>query len=355
MPEEPTVSVCIPTYCRPELLRRAIKSVLDNGFDDFEIAISDDNGYKSDDVSNLVKEFADPRIRYFKHEKSNLQDNYSNAIGLARARYVFKLDDDDEIIPGFLQKTVDFLDNHPGCTVVYTGYQIVAPDGSHKERVDCDFFLNREEADGFEYGSAMLLNRKRPNNHKNAGVFRKQVAKDIDYYYKLQDDIWFSIGLASKGNVGYIPDVLFRYINHEITERVTDTVDILSRSIYSVQNLFEMPAIRNDERWLSIEAKAKRRMFFVLPVWKTGRALKKNGFRRGLKYATVVARRHPEVSKNVLFWPTIVLLGLIPKRAYFKLVGFYINHKTPKVIANAMIDVLRSPLSQFKRTRGSPK
>ncbi|GAI81486.1 unnamed protein product, partial [marine sediment metagenome] len=69
------VSVIIPTYKRNRTLERAIQSVLNQSFDDFEIIIVDDNDETSEYRKlneNLMKNFQNnDKIIYLKH-KTNL-------------------------------------------------------------------------------------------------------------------------------------------------------------------------------------------------------------------------------------------------------------------------------------------
>ncbi len=64
----PTVSVIIPTYNRANLVSRAIKSVLNQTYQDFEIIVVDD--CSEDNTEEIVKSFNDSRIRYIKHKKT---------------------------------------------------------------------------------------------------------------------------------------------------------------------------------------------------------------------------------------------------------------------------------------------
>ena len=62
----PLVSVIIPTYNRPDFVGKAIQSVLNQMFQDFEILVVDD-GTKVR-AKKVVEAFKDPRIRYIIHE-----------------------------------------------------------------------------------------------------------------------------------------------------------------------------------------------------------------------------------------------------------------------------------------------
>ncbi len=66
----PTVSVIIPTYNRPDLVKKAIQSVLAQTYKDFEIIVVDDGVEKR--AEEAVKSFADQRIRYIdKRDRRN--------------------------------------------------------------------------------------------------------------------------------------------------------------------------------------------------------------------------------------------------------------------------------------------
>ncbi|TLY35205.1 MAG: glycosyltransferase family 2 protein, partial [Nitrospirae bacterium] len=100
----PTMSVCIPTRNRMEMLREAIESVLVQTFDDFELIISDNAS--TDRTEDVVGAFHDGRIRYVKLERDvGAIGNFNHCLGMARGRYVCILNDDDWMLPeNLLQK-----------------------------------------------------------------------------------------------------------------------------------------------------------------------------------------------------------------------------------------------------------
>lgn len=94
----PTVSVIIPTYNRSGFIARAIKSVLDQTYQDFEIIIVDD--CSTDNTEEVLNSFKDHRIRYIKL-KANGGAQAARNVGIksASGKYVTFLDSDDAWMP----------------------------------------------------------------------------------------------------------------------------------------------------------------------------------------------------------------------------------------------------------------
>ena len=120
--KNPTVSVIIPTYNRVHLIRRAIQSVLNQTYQDFEVIIVDDGS--TDNTEEVVKSFNDPRIRYIRHEKNKGAATARNTgIKAARGKFIAFQDSDDEWLPEKLEKQMKVFENTPAKVgVVYTGF-----------------------------------------------------------------------------------------------------------------------------------------------------------------------------------------------------------------------------------------
>jgi len=105
--KNPTVSVIIPTYNRAHLIGRAIQSVLNQTFQDFEIIIIDDSS--TDNTDDIIKEFQkkDERIKYIKHNKNKGGSAARNTgIKIAKGEYIAFLDSDDEWLPKKIEKQI---------------------------------------------------------------------------------------------------------------------------------------------------------------------------------------------------------------------------------------------------------
>jgi len=122
MKKNPTVSVIIPTYNRAHLIGRAIQSVLNQTYQNFEIIVVDDGS--TDNTEGLIKKCQkqNKRIRYIKHGKNKGGATARNTgIKFATGKYIAFQDSDDEWLPEKLEKQMRvFRDVSEEVGIVYT-------------------------------------------------------------------------------------------------------------------------------------------------------------------------------------------------------------------------------------------
>jgi glycosyltransferase involved in cell wall biosynthesis len=122
--KDPIVSVIIPTYNRAYLIERAIQSVLNQTYHNFEIIIVDDGS--TDNTEEVIKKFLkyDKRINYIKYEKNKGGSAARNTgIKAARGEYIAFQDSDDEWFSEKLEKQMRVFENVSSeVGVVYTGF-----------------------------------------------------------------------------------------------------------------------------------------------------------------------------------------------------------------------------------------
>lgn len=103
MENEVLISVVIPAYNRLDELRRALRSVLSQTFQRFEVIVVDDGSEM--DIKSLCESFGDERILYIRnavHTNANVARN--RGIYAARGEYIAMLDSDDEFCPEHLTR-----------------------------------------------------------------------------------------------------------------------------------------------------------------------------------------------------------------------------------------------------------
>jgi glycosyltransferase involved in cell wall biosynthesis len=118
----PLISVVIPTRNRHVLLKRAVKSVLEQTLGDLEILIVDDAS--TDQTHSIVKRNNDERIKYFLlKNKSGGSKARNTGIENSQGKYIAFLDDDDEWLPEKLKKQMEYFYKTNDIGICYTGRQ----------------------------------------------------------------------------------------------------------------------------------------------------------------------------------------------------------------------------------------
>jgi glycosyltransferase involved in cell wall biosynthesis len=119
---EISLSVIIPTYNRAQMVGRAIRSVLDQTYQDFEIVVVDDGS--KDNTEEVVRSFNDKRVRYIKHERNEgVAAARNTGIKATRSKYIAFQDSDDEWLPEKLEKQMaGFRTASSNIGVVYTAF-----------------------------------------------------------------------------------------------------------------------------------------------------------------------------------------------------------------------------------------
>ena len=119
------VSVIITTHNRCNLLERAIQSVLNQIYKDFELIVVADGC--TDGTDSLMKKYeSEKRIQYI-HYSPAKGGNYARNKGVqnSRGEFIAFLDDDDEWLPEKLELQVAKIREDPECVLVYTGIRVV--------------------------------------------------------------------------------------------------------------------------------------------------------------------------------------------------------------------------------------
>ena len=105
MDEGDIFSIIVPTYNRSHLLPRAINSILNQTYSNFEIIIVNDGS--TDNTGEIINSFNDNRIIYHNNEvNKGVLAVINIGFNLAKGKYIALLGDDDELLPNALETVV---------------------------------------------------------------------------------------------------------------------------------------------------------------------------------------------------------------------------------------------------------
>ena len=224
----PEISVVITTYNNEEYIAKAVKSVLEQSFQNFEAIIVDDGS--QDKTKEIVQRLQDPQVRYIYQEHSGLPACARNrGMEMARGRYIAILDGDDFWHKDKLKRCKDALDACPDAGLVC--HNLAMMHGDEIKRVTTygpyvDDMYKKLLFEGNCLGPTAVVMRR---NIFSENGFRFSEEKNLfaieDYEYWLQ--------LSRTYKFCFIPDILGYH-------RVTDDGATLSRIEYNTVNMLNL-------------------------------------------------------------------------------------------------------------------
>ncbi len=212
---ETKVTIAIPTYNRANLLKTSLKSVLAQDYPDFSVVVIDNAS--SDDTEAVVRSFADSRVTYVRNETNiGLFRNWNRAIELNSSPYLSIVQDDDELLPGFIHESVLALDNHPNAALSVAGIRAIDINGA-KVLLPDDVPPEGLMA-GLEYLHGIVAGRNWPI-HPTAVMMRSSALAEVGPFdtphSKFGIDFNLYFRLAARFEIIFIPRELALIRYHE--------------------------------------------------------------------------------------------------------------------------------------------
>lgn len=116
------ITVIIPLYNKERFIARALKSVLAQTVDDYEVVVVDDGS--TDRSAEVVSEFRDPRFRIVRQENLGPGAARNRGAQESRSECVTFLDADDELLPDFLAQNIGNLHSSADCAMSLCGFLV---------------------------------------------------------------------------------------------------------------------------------------------------------------------------------------------------------------------------------------
>lgn len=209
------VTAVITTYKRePEIVKRAIDSVLAQTYKHINIVVVDDSpaDYElRDSVEKLVLDhFAEANITYVQHERNlGACAARNTGLSLVNSEFVAFLDDDDEWLPEKIEKQVKkFRECDELTALVYCGCTKVKQNG------------REENFKGIVFKSGMVFDELILGNiigSTSIPLIRTKALKDVggfDSEIRSAQDFETWLRLAERYKVDYVPENLVKYYEH---------------------------------------------------------------------------------------------------------------------------------------------
>lgn len=209
------VSIGMPVYNGERYIRRAIDSLLDQDYENFELIISDNAS--TDKTIHICEEYAqrDNRIRIHKHShNTGIQKNFQTVLDLAQGEYFMWAAVDDFWLPEFVSVLIKELNRLPEVGVAMCAVDRIWKDGTLVDTVRFSGSRNpnRKSFLGMTLGLASSLKY----NLFMYGLFRTQLIKSALPVPMVESgDRWFLSQFALAARFCYVDSVLHIRMHHD--------------------------------------------------------------------------------------------------------------------------------------------
>jgi GT2 family glycosyltransferase/Tfp pilus assembly protein PilF len=203
----PFISICIFTYNRKKYIGQAIKSALNQSYNNYEIVVVDDGS--TEDIKSVVDKFESDKIRFFRKEHTNAPDTRNRCIAEAKGEFILWFADDDILEPDILEEYISTLNLVPEVDIIYSYYRIL------NEETNEDWLIKFND---WHYNRSSLSEHLlfQPQFMDGGGLFRKSIYDRIGFFnhrfVRAQDyEIAFRIAADESIKLKLVPKPLYIY------------------------------------------------------------------------------------------------------------------------------------------------
>lgn len=209
--DNPKVSVYINTRNRCKIISRALDSLLNQTYTNFEVLILDAG---STDLTESVVDYyvkLDKRFKYFKYDDRKLATCLNYIISKAKGEYITQLDDDDEYFPQKIEKQLKLFESSKNDVAVIYCWEEFWDDKlgkkifDNKPTVKGDAYLKLLYSSCVGGGTTMMMRKS---------AF--DMVRGFDESIEFGADYQLNINLSKYFKHDFVPEVLVKtHINHE--------------------------------------------------------------------------------------------------------------------------------------------
>ena len=317
----PLITVYITNYNYGKFVKKAIDSVLNQTFKDFELIIIDDGS--KDKSTKIIKQFQNKnKIKVVFQKNKGLIVSNNLALRMSKAKYIMRLDSDDWLDPHALEIMFNILERNKKISLVFPDYYEVDKNGKIIKQVRRHNFKKVKLFDQPAHGACTMIRRE---NLVDIGGY--------DEEFSCQDGYYLWLRFIKKYMVRNVNLPLFYYRQHQsnLTSNKKRILQNRSRIISKLQ-----------------VSENKKRVLAILPV--RGLKLNSNSLvlkklnKKPLVFYTIDSILNSKlIDKLIITSPDSKLLSIIKKKYKNKIIlvkrpenlGF-INTELEKTIRHSL-------------------
>jgi glycosyltransferase involved in cell wall biosynthesis len=244
MGDSPSVSIVIATYNRAQFVLETIRSILNQKYQNFELIVVDDGS--TDETRKLMADFRS-RVRYVYQDNRGPSAARNLGVRHANADWIAIQDSDDLCMPHHLQTLYGYVENHPGCGMVFANGDYFGGREHNRETIipsDKSQLLAKRGVELSDFFEKSILRLQ-------AALISKQAYAAIgghDESLRICMDLDLGFRLLMNYPIAYLDDVVFSYRKHEGNSGRNEELR-LTENIRVIEKLFrEYPSARDQLR-----------------------------------------------------------------------------------------------------------
>ena len=211
--EHPLVSIVVPTYNHADYIADCLQSIMNQDYPHIELIVINDGS--TDGTDHVIKEFLQKkplRFHYISKENEGLIRTLNLGLQLAKGDFFCELASDDMLLPGSIQKRVEFLKATPDIDAVFAdGYLL---NGNEKTTIRVSrgklrFNSSKHTIKDIIQGKARIF--------FPSGMFRRSILLKLggfDEDFRYFEDVAIQYTLALNAKIGYLDKPVMYYRRH---------------------------------------------------------------------------------------------------------------------------------------------
>ena len=203
--DRPVVSIVMPVYNAARYLEKAIKSVVDQTYQYWELLIVDDGS--QDDSWNVIEAWMrrDMRIKSFRQKNSGVSAARNVALANMGGEFLCFLDSDDWLPHDSLEVRVNKFKESDAIQFVDGHVSVFSEDGLAAQRVWKPDFTGNPEKMLLRLSSRCFFGPTWMIRIKQDGIYR------FEERMKHGEDLLFYLTISGGGVYGYVNNVIYNY------------------------------------------------------------------------------------------------------------------------------------------------
>ena len=214
----PLVSIVIPTFDRPEYLKQAVVSALDQTYPNIEVRVAN-NGTTDVTLGWEQELLSDPRFSYRRNPRNlGMCGNFNALADAAEGEFMVAIGDDDRLLPNFVSRLMEEM--RPEVSLVFCNHYLIDGEGrrlesesreqTHRYRRDSlrPGVLESAQIAAWQQSIAISATLMRTADMRRLRFREDLNTPDAEYFIRLAQE---------GGSFAFVPDYLVEYRVHHGT------------------------------------------------------------------------------------------------------------------------------------------